>query len=653
MIDANDKPPKGLPQGRHNLCDEDLAIGLDADDRPVHISSVVVKGKACGLRCPSCQESLIAHLKNDKRRRHFQHEPGGNCRFAGESGLHRYAKALIEAKGELLLPAVHFEDGSRIKSETRPRFDQVRLEQRFHSIIPDVIARKGAHELMIEIRVTHPCDERKRAILQDLKISTLEIDLSKFRGINNRELLDEQILEKAPRKWLYHSAHAREAQRRAEAARAAINAKAAQYRAKVERTLATSEADKPSLGRWLTDISTYGLQDLVGIPIAGDDSMRVQRTEWQSMLLSHFIHSATSVADLESADIALANVDYIDVSEFHDDQDAIQRLVDLVPAFRRPREVLYDYFNALEALGGLGSGWSLDNGRIFDARVKIEQRRLAERDQRAKAEEARLRQKLLREQEAIRAVETARHADLESQRFARHRSELWELVTHALSGATDEERSRFDFELWILEPQSNGKSPLEQMMASDLFVYSPLMQDLKKIPRIYKPGTRPMSDLLKLPLEAHQQRRIEEQESRSEARARKLHDLYNIVRSALPDAYLETPQKCFDGLTPLAFGRRSEDNQWQVIDQMKASPPARDLCESAEQSADQLRRRCRLSLSRAADDVLVDRAQQWLHTHHSMLGGPPQEMCTDETSLSRCLLALERDVGTSLDGRYR
>jgi hypothetical protein len=68
------------------------------------------------------------------------------------------------------LPAVQY-GGITLFKETNLTFDSVRLEHR--EIIPDIIASKKGLEALIEILVTHACDERKISILNERVLPTV------------------------------------------------------------------------------------------------------------------------------------------------------------------------------------------------------------------------------------------------------------------------------------------------------------------------------------------------------------------------------------------------------------------------------------------------------------------------------------------------
>jgi hypothetical protein len=169
---------------------------------------------AGNLVCPDCGIALIAR-KGDVRVPHFSHASGDECRTAGETVLHLMAKEIISGGALLHLPAAEVEglDGVEvIHSASQITFDTVDVEVWENGLRPDLIGvatfTRGrsviTRRLIIEIRVTHAVDARKRAILKKRGDSVLEIDLSKVDRDITRDDLAALLVKDAPRRWIYH-----------------------------------------------------------------------------------------------------------------------------------------------------------------------------------------------------------------------------------------------------------------------------------------------------------------------------------------------------------------------------------------------------------------------------------------------------------------
>src|SRR5262249_46973662 len=124
-----------------------------------------------------------------------------------ETALHLAAKQILSECREIQLPEVVVYERPRIvfPSESKYRLENVRTEQRTGGIVPDILADCGGRQLMIEIRVTHAVDEAKRKRIQELRISAIEIDLSRAcRDLSPESLSNAVIEETANKKWLFN-----------------------------------------------------------------------------------------------------------------------------------------------------------------------------------------------------------------------------------------------------------------------------------------------------------------------------------------------------------------------------------------------------------------------------------------------------------------
>ena len=181
----------------------------------LHISEVS-RGLACGCVCPACGDRLVAR-KGTIREHHFAHAAGNDCRTAVETALHLAAKEVLERRKEIVLPSVeiqfHFHryrtsgDKSLILApERRYQLTSVALERRLSTIVPDVLAHVENRPLLIEIRVTHGIKARKLARIQNLDMSTVEIDLSAVPRDLTWKDLEEMVVESATHKqWIYNA----------------------------------------------------------------------------------------------------------------------------------------------------------------------------------------------------------------------------------------------------------------------------------------------------------------------------------------------------------------------------------------------------------------------------------------------------------------
>ena len=93
-----------------------------------------------------------------------------------------------------------------ISMEREISIDDVELEKRFDTIIPDIVVYSGDKYFFVEIYVTHPIDDEKLKKLEEKNISTIEIDLSKIKRDISVEELSDILLKSSDRKsWKYNA----------------------------------------------------------------------------------------------------------------------------------------------------------------------------------------------------------------------------------------------------------------------------------------------------------------------------------------------------------------------------------------------------------------------------------------------------------------
>lgn len=180
------------------------------NNKLVHISEVE-HGLACDCTCPACGEILIAK-KGQKVMHHFAHQTTKNCEYGYETSLHLAAKEILSKAKKMIIPPVYIEFPNSYKkdillSEAKEiTIDHVELEQRFDNVVPDVVVYACGKPFFVEIFVTHCIDDEKLNKLKKLGVSTIEIDLSKFRySITAEELTTILIDDSNYKYWKYNT----------------------------------------------------------------------------------------------------------------------------------------------------------------------------------------------------------------------------------------------------------------------------------------------------------------------------------------------------------------------------------------------------------------------------------------------------------------
>lgn len=166
---------------------QSFALDKDGGVRSV---DEVGRGLACECVCPACGERVLAR-QGEVREWHFAHASGADCAAGAESALHLAAKQVLLESGGMVLPAISVYEsmtlpdgrtgcGTASRNEVWVDFSSVQVEQPVGTIKPDVVAVLGRTMLFVEIAVTHFIDADKQAVIDQLGVPTVEVDLSEF-----------------------------------------------------------------------------------------------------------------------------------------------------------------------------------------------------------------------------------------------------------------------------------------------------------------------------------------------------------------------------------------------------------------------------------------------------------------------------------------
>lgn len=182
------------------------------NEKAIHISKVE-RGLKCNCNCPACGEPLVAK-KGSVKMHHFAHYTKTNCEYGYESSLHIAAKEIISQAKKLVIPSVYLEfpNSNKEKQLISPSkeiiVDDVKLEQKYDNIIPDIVVISNEKTFFVEIFVTHKIDDTKLEKLKKANISTMEIDLSNLEEDITIDMLSEILMTDNNRKVWKHNAFA-------------------------------------------------------------------------------------------------------------------------------------------------------------------------------------------------------------------------------------------------------------------------------------------------------------------------------------------------------------------------------------------------------------------------------------------------------------
>jgi hypothetical protein len=154
-----------LPYG---LCEEEL-VTIDT----------VKAGLACNCFCPCCNKQLIAK-KGRRKVHHFAHYNSPECAGGIETPLHRMCKDIFLYKKEFTIPAYISSKGKKMAEAITIQIDNVYLEKRLDTIVPDIILECKGKQLLVEIEVTHPVDEVKLKKIRRKGFAVVCVDARKL-----------------------------------------------------------------------------------------------------------------------------------------------------------------------------------------------------------------------------------------------------------------------------------------------------------------------------------------------------------------------------------------------------------------------------------------------------------------------------------------
>lgn len=161
-------------------------------------------------------------------------------------------------------------------------------------VVPDLFVELNGHKLMIEMFVTHRCDEVKITKLRNKGIATLEIDLSEIARDSSRDAVELAVLAEAPRDWVFHpridSAEdemraVAENEQRAAAER--FEKQVTDFEQEYLKGLREIAARLPLRIKQNDEVLRAGLGEVIGIEIGGAGCFSVTVREWQFSILKH------------------------------------------------------------------------------------------------------------------------------------------------------------------------------------------------------------------------------------------------------------------------------------------------------------------------------------------------------------------------------
>lgn len=627
-----------------------LPYGESSNGRMLHISEVV-SGRDCGCKCPGCGALLVAK-KGELRVHHFAHASGASCSGAFETAIHKLAKQVIAERGELLLPPIIAKCGG----ESRPVREagrlvglSVRLEPGMVGLRPDLIATKDERELLVEIAVTHFCDDAKKALIREQKLSCVEIDLQWMKRDATKAEIEEAILTSPRREWIYNRLQAdaeaemaaeqklerqRQAKREAEQAARRADAAAREKRKRQDEAAGlvsawwTLPANSHVIGATqaisdnLREMQDADLMSAVDVDIGGDGCFVVDRKSWQAAALHQLLSMDGLVIEVSEilGRMKAAGLLKNGLATFIG-EDAAKRARTLDPAFRSPYEAVRELMDEL-CQAGLVSGHR--GGRYSLSRTTADAARAATN----KARENR-------------------------RRLSEVRQAVWDILRDAGVGTKAEANT------WMKTPlQTFRGTPEEICTRGD---GRPLLTHLARIEAMLTGNGPVVEDLLGLPMEEIRERRrttieeeqrlaAEEARQRAEEERKKADEAARLLKSELiayakgelghdeADAFLSEALRCLGGRSVEAIKGLNPSQADLVRDAVDLR--RRKLVTKWGQ--ERLTAKCREHLEMEAKNVLgEDFGVFWTKSRQPALGNrSPTDVAVDQDGLQQCLRLL-------------
>lgn len=172
-----------------------LPCGVGKDGNIIYIEDAE-NGLKCDCVCPGCGQPLVAKNNGKKKEHHFAHFRTDECEHGYQSALHYMAKDVFLEMKEFTF----MKNGAPVKY----RIDDVVLEKSVDSVVPDILVTCDGKRFIVEIFVTHAVDDEKKEKIRSLKLSALEIDLSRFRhAMLDKEALKTEVNNTDNFSWVY------------------------------------------------------------------------------------------------------------------------------------------------------------------------------------------------------------------------------------------------------------------------------------------------------------------------------------------------------------------------------------------------------------------------------------------------------------------
>ncbi|CTQ47284.1 hypothetical protein LAL4801_05746 [Roseibium aggregatum] len=591
-----------------------VAEGPDGELR--HIDDVPA-GLKCSCVCPGCQRRMVAR-KGKIRAHGFAHHSdpeGQSCTSAGETALHKHAKAILDRELKIKLPELIIakEGDQEVVVHTNIlEFERAILETKDGSIVPDVVLELGGRRLIVEFKVTHACDETKIARIRSMNVGAIEIDLAGYRDLALEDLADD-ILYKAPRVWLHNPREADARHRLSERHRQ----REEDRKREIENFRRLYQHKHPSnvegKGEFESLLRLEGLDQIINLPIDGAGCFVVPVAEWQAAIIHDLLSFVEKPFRTRNGVSGLKSRNWIDPNFRYVPDYVSTALKESELQFAPPMKAVEDYLREVARLGFLRAGRQ---------------------------------ETWYRTSTLVNSIEYAREV---RERPIRRLAEMREIVTKQLNSLPEYEVRAFEFEDW-----ANTVLPCRDYCVADAARYdepewSMLCREISGLQSKIRFSPRPGMDLFGLPFVGElqrsldrkrneaEQREIDRREKELAAENARIDHIKEMAFEVLDDqaqGWLDGPNSSLASSTPLAAARSEEGygKAIEVLDKLRQNLEREEI----------LRHRRDIAVANLEEQALSryydpDKARLWMRSSRPELGGKsPTEFTRDEKTAEIC-----------------
>lgn len=609
------------PKEEYASSTADLVYGVNAAGKIVHVSEVS-SGLASNCQCPECGKSLIAK-KGKRLAHHFAHDALASCNSAPETALHRLAKQIIEERLSIQLPEVKASFGGQsrlLHKAAEVKFDRAIPEARhLNEVVPDLFVERNGRMLLIEMFVTHSCDDVKIAELRNKGIATLEIDLSKTARDSSRDQVERAVLSEAHRYWVYHpqidaevAAIKSATEKKQKLAKLHFEKNVTELAAEYLAGVKELAAHAPPKFNQNDEMFRAGLGDCISIEVGGAGCFTVTAREWQSSIIRH--------AFIPKDDHARS---YTPKTLF----DWFKKRKMIRQKFRY---VAPDLEEALESkgIGFLSPYHAIET--YLDA--------LVDRGVLRKTQSYALASDIMSEVSAFRAADAMRL------------SRTQDLIGRAdkiLTALPEAERGKMTTSEWLRLPQQCDIS-FQEAIENDDERFEHMLASLRTIEAMLFRKGAIVEVTLGLPLEHARERERLARKAEADAReAARLDAMRNaredrsgrliLAAAALGaegEAWVEAGHPKLGGKRPIDMALSGEAELSEAMHELNSEMRRRN----AQEQRDQAIRGWRAELERETSGILGDAAKPFLSSPYPQLGGKkPLDYCVCKVTLQECL----------------